>query len=303
MVYFSKAVFEKRRKQKILQRSLIFGGIMFVVPFIVVYTFNDSDFDAVVRNFPLTLVISGGLGIVFFLINFLARSYMTKDKLELVEKQERLLNIDFDAEMQRNHVPIDVKKWQNDEWFLDVSITANYSKELMIYHRNFLRSFDDGEVKYITGNGYFIDLDGLEEWFNGTESTLTIPERSVLMPYAPFVIGQHEGRDAFYYETAGFKIDVFEGMEYDGEPLDGTALDWEILAEAYVEIMVPELKEKIELDSEDAIFEGVGTGVDKFWVYADDLATLEEFAKGFRDMCDDDEQIRYLLSRADEFEE
>ena len=107
----------------------------------------------------------------------------------------------------------------------------------------------------------------------------------------PFYMGEHEGMPALCYEVSDFKVDVFKSVKLDDEEeMVGDALDWEELAICYLNITAPLLKDEIEVGSD---------GDDEsFWALSDNLTALEEFAYGFRKMCDDEVKMKQLLAHA-----
>lgn len=112
----------------------------------------------------------------------------------------------------------------------------------------------------------------------------------------PFYMGEHEGMPALCYEVSGFKEDVFKSVKTeDIDGLVGDVGDWEELAICYLNINAPLLKDEIEVGSSEM--------ENNFWALSDNLVALEEFAYGFRKMCDDDEQMKQLLASAYDFSE
>jgi len=112
----------------------------------------------------------------------------------------------------------------------------------------------------------------------------------------PFYMGEHEGMPALCYEVSGFKEDVFKSVKTeDIDGLVGDVDDWEELAICYLNINAPLLKDEIEVGSSEM--------ENNFWALSDNLVALEEFAYGFRKMCDDEIQMKQLLARFYDFQE
>ena len=109
--------------------------------------------------------------------------------------------------------------------------------------------------------------------------------KSILIPFS---IGKYEGQHALFYKAPRGKRSIFKSVGFDG-----TALDWDSLVISYLNSKAPKLRKKIKNDC----------NMKLFWVYGDDLVLLEEFAKGFQAMCDNGDEMRYLLSRSEEFED
>lgn len=313
-MYFSKEIYKKQALRKRRWIGLFCGVVFSFLALIPLFAF-EVDL-AIGLEFVITIAIV--VGIVVVVIHWLAGNFLMNEKIAVIEQQERLLGFDFDLEMQKNQVEKGVSSFESSQWFISreaaTLVRNSSSKDAIFYHIDFIHHIDvepfevnvrGRAVKYklvqlcfITGDTH--ELTGpyrsktsttarFEDWFNENKphSTFKIPERSAILPYAPFNLGQHTGKDALYYEVAGFKMDVFNANEYDGN-----SASWYLLTLAYLNLETPWLREKMALDFDD----------DRFWVVAD-VTTLEEFANGFRDMCNDEKQMGYLLSRAEEFDE
>ena len=85
-----------------------------------------------------------------------------------------------------------------------------------------------------------------------------------------------------------FKHEIFLAREEEG--FIGNGYDWDSLARVFINEIMPELKNEIELDESEA-----GT----FVVNSKNAEALQKFALGFRAMCDDDAMMSDLFSRAE----
>ena len=84
-----------------------------------------------------------------------------------------------------------------------------------------------------------------------------------------------------------FKAEVFDSRADEG--FEGNGYDWGSLARVFMDEKTPHLAEDIDFDPE----------ADMFVAYSKSPEALEEFALDFRAMCDDDEMIQDLFSRAE----
>ena len=87
--------------------------------------------------------------------------------------------------------------------------------------------------------------------------------------------------------AGNYKPEIFEPRLEDG--FEGGGYDWESLAIVFLKEKCPELKEKIEFDSEASMF----------CAYSTDKTALEQFALAFKAACEDDVLIQDLFSRAE----
>jgi len=103
----------------------------------------------------------------------------------------------------------------------------------------------------------------------------------------PFFWVEVDGSASLCLNIGEFKHDVFEARADEG--FLGNGYDWASLAREFVDEQMPHIQDAIDFDPE----------ADMFVAYASDPETLEQFALGFRAMCDDDTMMRDLFSRAE----
>jgi hypothetical protein len=88
------------------------------------------------------------------------------------------------------------------------------------------------------------------------------------------------------FRESSYKDEVFATRADEG--FAGTGYDWDVLSYVFLEEKLPELKDKIEYDSENNMF----------CVYSRDKEALQKFALEFKAACEDDTLIKDLFSRA-----
>jgi len=87
--------------------------------------------------------------------------------------------------------------------------------------------------------------------------------------------------------SAGYKDEIFEAS---GTGIEAGGYGWEGLAQVFLKEKMPELVEDIKFDSEGSMF----------CAYSKNAEVLKNFAIEFRAMCDDEEMMLDLLSRAED---
>ena len=111
---------------------------------------------------------------------------------------------------------------------------------------------------------------------------------SIEQSIAPFKIVYHEKSTSVIMSEVGtYKQPIFD--ERADEGFQGSGYDWQSLAEVFLEEKLPQLKDKIRMDSESSMF----------CAYSADKNALEEFAVKFHAACEDDAVMRDLFSRAE----
>jgi len=287
MNYFSKRNYQKQRKIRGIIIGLIVGLVLAGITLIITLN-TDLDLDFAIA-IPVGVFI--GMVIGFYLMG----QKKSIALINTIRKQERLLNADFDQDMTRYQVPRNAKTHTCPTWFMDTTVTSEVNG-IWVYHIDFVRKVETESgmiaITFITGEREEVpERTGLalQNWFeaNKANQQTRTYERTFDQPYAPFVV---EG-NSLIYEITGFKIDVFQQIIDEEMPMEGCWYDWELLIENYLQHKVPHLDDVMDLDSD---FDN-----SLIRVIAPDAHTLEEFAKGFRDMCDDDALMKELLESND----
>lgn len=103
----------------------------------------------------------------------------------------------------------------------------------------------------------------------------------------PFFWVEHDSSVSLCLNVSEFKAEVFDSRADEG--FEGNGYDWGSLIRVYMHEKTPHLAEDIDFDPE----------ADMFVAYSKNPAALEEFALGLRAMCDDDDLIMDLFSRAE----
>ena len=104
---------------------------------------------------------------------------------------------------------------------------------------------------------------------------------------APFFWVEHEAAVSVCLYIGEFKNEIFQMRSAEG--FEGNGYDWGSLAQVFIDEKMPELKAEIGLDPEAGMF----------CAYSQNAGTLQRFAIGFREMCNDDNLMRDLFSRAE----
>ena len=104
---------------------------------------------------------------------------------------------------------------------------------------------------------------------------------------APFFWVEHENSFSFCLYVGGFKDEIFEARADEG--FEGGGYDWGSLAQVFLDEKMPDLKMHVHFDPEASLF----------CAYSDNAEALQKFAFGFRAMCDDDNMMSDLFSRAE----
>ena len=102
-----------------------------------------------------------------------------------------------------------------------------------------------------------------------------------------FWVEQQGGRADLCLNAGGFKDEIFDARSDEG--FLGNGYDWQSLARVFLDEKVPHLADDIDFDSEAGMFVA----------NSDNPAALEQFALGFRAMCEDDQTMADLFSRAE----
>lgn len=84
-----------------------------------------------------------------------------------------------------------------------------------------------------------------------------------------------------------YKRNIFD--ERAGDGFEGGGYDWQALAVVVLNERLPHLKDKLGMDSESSMF----------CAYSDDRNAIEEFAIVFHLVCENESEMRALLSRAE----
>lgn len=88
------------------------------------------------------------------------------------------------------------------------------------------------------------------------------------------------------YVSEKYKKELFRKRRKDG--FFGNGYDWDALAQAFIQEVVPDLQPKIEFDSEHGMF----------CVYSSDSNALKQFIIEFKKACENDKLINDIFSRA-----
>ena len=103
----------------------------------------------------------------------------------------------------------------------------------------------------------------------------------------PFTLCEHEDSASLLLDVGDYKNNIFE--ERSDEGFEGNGYDWASLATVFLEEKVNHLSKYIEFDPEGSMF----------CVYSENKQAIIEFAIAFHEMCEDDELMRELFSRAE----
>jgi len=106
----------------------------------------------------------------------------------------------------------------------------------------------------------------------------------------PFFWTEHESSTSLCHYVGGFKDEVFALRADEG--FEGGGYDWEQLAIVFLNEKMPELKNEINFDSEASMFCA-------YIENSEDINNFKKFALGFRNMCDNEEMMKDLFSRAE----
>ncbi len=105
---------------------------------------------------------------------------------------------------------------------------------------------------------------------------------------APFCwVEQSNGASVCLTMDKGYLQEVFDARAEEG--FIGNGYDWGSLAQVFLEEKCPELQEKIGFDPE----------ADMFCAYAEDKDALADFILKFKRVCEDNNEISDLFSRAE----
>lgn len=102
----------------------------------------------------------------------------------------------------------------------------------------------------------------------------------------PFTLCYGDNSTSIILGFGEYKTNIFEERSKEG--FNGSGYDWSSLASVFLEEKVPHLIHTINFDSE----------ADMFCAYSKNKAALLEFAIAFRQMCEDENLMRDLFSRA-----
>lgn len=288
MNYFSKESYRKRTLRKGIIWGIIIAIILSLASVVIIMMLENPLDEAFQIGIPV------GLFIGVIVVGYNHGQKKSADLVAVITKQERLLGAKFDQDMIRYQVPQSAKNHTCPTWFMDLT-TPSELNGVWAYHIDFVRRVEteEGEttITFITGEREEIAESkalALKNWFemNRINKNTRTFQRTFERPYAPFEIDGN----TLIYEIAGFKEDVFAQVIDEDIPMEGCWFDWELLIEHYLEHKVPHLDDVMDLDSD---MDG-----SIIRVIAPDALTLEEFAKGFRDLCDDDSRMKTYLEEA-----
>lgn len=110
-------------------------------------------------------------------------------------------------------------------------------------------------------------------------------DKSKIAPF--FWVDYDEDSASVCLDAGGYKDEIF-AMRAD-EGFEGSGYDWNSLAIVFLEEKAPELKGSINLDSEAGMF----------CAYSSSKEALAKFAIAFKNMCEDEETMKDLFSRAE----
>jgi len=284
MIYLSKENDRKKRTISGIIRGLTSGIVTGGIVGALMFNLNLNDI--------WRIGVPAGIGVVVFVIYYFSSKSLTRQKFEIMARQERLLAFDFDHEMEKYQIGKNVKQFENEDWFIDRT-SSSILKDTWVYHVDFIRKVDGDEVVFITGEVLLLPdpirfhfVDWLKE-SKAKRPSVSEVERIPDQPYAPFVIEESAGKYTLVYEISGFKAGYFESIDKYDETIRGDIYDWESLVVTYLKLKASHLAEKIGFNSDytESILRLTAT----------DSSILEEFAKGFRDMCDDTAALMQLL--------
>lgn len=103
----------------------------------------------------------------------------------------------------------------------------------------------------------------------------------------PFTIIQNENSSSLTLEINDYKNEIF--LKRADEGFEGNGYDWTSLSQVFLNEKMPELKDEIEFDSEAGMF----------CAYSVKKEVIEQFAIGFKSMCEDEDLMRDLFSRTE----
>ena len=103
----------------------------------------------------------------------------------------------------------------------------------------------------------------------------------------PFILVTGTKSTSVILSVGEYKSEIFAEREGDG--FEGNGYDWGSLAEVFLAERLPQLKGEIHFDPEGSMF----------CAYSSNAQAIEQFALAFYAMCEDEAQMRDLLSRAE----
>lgn len=103
----------------------------------------------------------------------------------------------------------------------------------------------------------------------------------------PFFWVENEDSFSLCLNVGSFKNEIFEAREEEG--FEGNGYDWGSLAQVFIDEKMHGLKSEVQFNPE----------AEMFCAYSKNAEALKEFAVGFREMCDHDELMADLFSRAE----
>lgn len=106
-------------------------------------------------------------------------------------------------------------------------------------------------------------------------------------PYYPFSIKQNDDGE---YTVALYAEDEYKTDDFEDHELIGNGDDWQMLAEAFIKMEMPEVEGEIKFDPE----------ADMFFAYCDSKETLTKFVAGLKEACEDDAKLKALLKKIGE---
>ena len=103
----------------------------------------------------------------------------------------------------------------------------------------------------------------------------------------PFFWVEHNSGASVCLDVGGYKNEIFDTRANEG--FEGNGYDWGSLAAVFIEEKQPELEEAVKLDPEAGMF----------CAYSSNREALTKFILGFKEMCENDDLMKDLFSRAE----
>lgn len=103
----------------------------------------------------------------------------------------------------------------------------------------------------------------------------------------PFFWVQHDNSVSVCLNVGDYKNEIFQTREEDG--FEGNGYDWASLAQVFLNEKMPKLTDMIKFDPE----------ADMFCAYSSNGEALKTFIIFFKEMCENDDLMQDLFSRAE----
>ncbi len=103
----------------------------------------------------------------------------------------------------------------------------------------------------------------------------------------PFIISETEKSVSILLNAGTYKQHIFDEESERG--FCGNGHDWASLAREFIKEQLPHLQNDIQFDPE----------ADMFCAYSENKKSILEFAQSFYNMCEDEKQMREILSRSE----